>query len=169
MNLATLCRREVVGISADAALRDAAALMCEQHVGSLVVVTNDTPSSVIGIVTDRDLALDVLGRAPAAADQRVGDLVRGQPLAVRSDAGLREAAAAMEAAGVRRLLVVDSDGGVVGLVSADDLLEAMAEDLATLARALRRGIARESSERGVFNGPERPRVRFPTFGSVASQ
>lgn len=169
MNLSSLCRREVVGISAEAGLREAAALMCEQHVGSLVVVTNETPPKVVGIVTDRDLALDGLGHDQPRADQPVGEFVRGRPLAVPSSAGLREAAESMESAGVRRLLVVDDDGGVVGIVSADDLLQAMAEDLAKLAQAFRHGIARESSERGVFTGASRPRVAYPTFGTVASQ
>jgi CBS domain-containing protein len=169
MNLKSLCRREVVGISANAGLREAAALMCEQHVGSLVVVTNDTPPKVVGIVTDRDLALDGLGHDQPRADRPVGELVRGRPLAVPSSAGVREAAESMESAGVRRLLVVDDDGGVVGIVSADDLLEAMTEDLAKLAKALRHGIARESSERGVFTGPARPRVTYPAYGTVASQ
>lgn len=169
MNLKSLCKREVVGIAATASLREAAALMCEQHVGSLVVVTNDTPSTVVGVVTDRDLALDGLGHAQSQPEQPVGELVRGRPLAVSSSAGLREAAEAMESAGVRRLLVVDEDGGVVGIVSADDLLESMAEDLAKLARALRRNVERETSERGVFTGASRPRVTYPSFGTVASQ
>lgn len=169
MDIKSLCRREVVGISANAGLREAAALMCEQHVGSLVVVTNDTPPKVVGIVTDRDLALDGLGHDQPQPDQPVGELVRGRPLAVPSSAGLREAAEAMESAGVRRLLVVDDDGGVVGIVSADDLLEAMVEDLAKLAQALRRNISRETSERGVFTGASRPRVTYPFFGTVASQ
>lgn len=169
MNLKSICKREVVGIPATASLREAATLMCEQHVGSLVVVTNDTPSTVVGLVTDRDLALDGLGHVQVQPDQPVGELVRGRPLAVPSSAGLREAADAMESAGVRRLLVVDDDGGVVGIVSADDLLESMAEDLAKLARALRRNVERETSERGVFTGAARPRVTYPFFGTVASQ
>ena len=65
--------------------------------------------------------------------------------------------------------MVDDDGGVVGIVSADDLLESMAEDLAKLARALRRNVERETSERGVFTGAARPRVTYPSFGTVASQ
>jgi CBS domain-containing protein len=171
MDLATLCRREVVGISAKASLREAATLMCEQHVGSLVVVTEDAPPQVVGIVTDRDLALEALGRSQPAVDLCVGDLVQGRPIAVPSGAGLREAAASMESAGVRRLLVVDDDGGVVGIVSADDVLEALAEDLAALARALRKGIAREASERMVLGAAPstRPRYGFPAFGTLATQ
>ena len=70
----------------------------------------------------------------------------------------------MEKGGVRRLLVVDDDGGVVGIVSADDLLRAMADDLATLANSLGSGIAREAAERRVFAGASRP--RYPAFGTA---
>lgn len=166
MHLSSLCTREVVGISASATLREAATLMCDEHVGALVVVTPEDPPQVVGIVTDRDLALEALGRDQPASGLQVGQLVRGRPIGVPASAGLREAAAAMEKGGVRRLLVVDDDGGVVGIVSADDLLRAMADDLATLARSLGSGIAREAAERRVFTAAPQGRPRFPTFGTA---
>lgn len=169
MDLTSLCTREVVGIDAQASLHDAAALMCEEHVGSLVVVTGDDPPKVVGIVTDRDLTLEVLGRGQTAADVRIGHLAKTPPLAVPSNATLREAVKSMEEGGVRRLLVVDDDGGVVGLISSDDLLGALSEEFASLARALRKGIQREKGERSVMSSPERSRPRYPTFGTTAAQ
>jgi CBS domain-containing protein len=169
MNVISLCKREVVGIDAQASLRDAAALMCEEHVGSLVVLTGEEPPQVVGIVTDRDLALEVLGREQPRADVRVGHLASSPPIAVLSSATLNEAIASMEHGGVRRLLVVDDDGGVVGLLSSDDLLEALADEFAGLARALRKGIKREASDRSVASVPGRVRPVYPAFGSVAMQ
>lgn len=167
--LASLCTREVVGIVADASLREAATLMCEEHVGALVVVTRDEPPQVVGIVTDRDLVLDVLGRADTARELRIGDLAKSPPLAVLGTAGVQEAVIAMEQAGVRRLLVVDADGGVIGLVAAEDLLGAISEQLAGLARALHRGIVREQGERKVVKSARALRAVFPSFGTVALQ
>jgi CBS domain-containing protein len=169
MNLASLCTREVVGISADASLREAATLMCEEHVGALVVLTSDEPAKVVGIVTDRDLALEALGRDQPASPLLVGHLVQGRPLGVPSSVGVHEAAQAMQKGGVRRLLVVDDDGGVVGIVSAEDLLHAMADVLATLSKSLRSGIAREASERRVVTTGSRPRAMYPDFGTAAMQ
>lgn len=166
MNLSSLCAREVVGIRAEASLHEAAALMCEEHVGSLVVVTEDTPPQVVGILTDRDLALDVIGRSDAPKDLRVGLIAKAPPLAMPSSSGLQEAVAAMEKAGVRRLLVVDDDGGVVGLVAAEDLMAAISEELAGLVRALRSSITREQRERKVFSGPAAVRPVFPVFGTA---
>jgi CBS domain-containing protein len=169
MNIASLCRREVVGIDAQSTLRQAATLMCEEHVGSLVVVTGSEPPEVVGIVTDRDLAIEGLGRHDNPADLKVGHLAKSPPLAVESGASVAEAVAAMEKAGVRRLLVVDPDGGVIGLVAADDLLGAVAEELGGLARALRANIRNEESQRKVFSGPTAARPVFPAFGTVAVQ
>jgi CBS domain-containing protein len=167
MDLTNLCTREVVGIDAQASLRDAAALMCDEHVGSLVVFTGEEPPKVVGVVTDRDLALEVLGRGEPRADVRVGHLAKTPPKAVPSTATLREAVMSMEEGGVRRLLVVDDDGGVVGLISADDLLEALSREFESLARALRKGISREKGERSVVSGPARNRIIYPAFGTTA--
>ena len=171
MNLASLCTREVVGIDAQSSLRQAAALMCEEHVGALVVMTGDDPPKVVGLVTDRDLALEGLGRAGDPGDLKVGHLAKSPPLAVPATADVAEAIEAMEKAGVRRLLVVDPDnGGVVGIVSSDDLLCAVAGELETLSRALRATIEREKSSRGVVGGPAASRpVLFPAYGAVAAQ
>ena len=49
---------------------------------------------------------------------------------------------------MRRLLVIDDEGRVIGFLSSDDLLDAVATELSGLASALRSGIARESAERG---------------------
>jgi signal-transduction protein with cAMP-binding, CBS, and nucleotidyltransferase domain len=169
MDLTSFCTREVVGIDAHASLRDAAALMCDEHVGALVVVTGDDPPQVVGLVTDRDLTLEVIGRGQTTADVRIGDLAKQPPMAVRSNATLREAVMAMEVGGVRRLLVVEEDGGVVGLVSADDLLEALSQEFAVLARALRKGIALEKSGKAVASVPARTRISYPAYGSVAME
>lgn len=169
MNIASLCTRDVVGIVAEATLQEAAARMCEEHVGALVVVTGAEPPQVVGLLTDRDLALEVLGRTGPVADLRVGHLAKAPPVAVLAGASLQEAVAAMEKAGVRRLLVVDDDGGVVGIVAAEDLMAAISEELAGLVRALRSGIEREKDERRVHAGAATRRPVFPGFGSMALQ
>lgn len=170
MDLASLCPREVVGIDAEASLRQAAALMCEEHVGALVVMSGGDPPQVVGLVTDRDLAIEGLGRPGDPDDLKVGHLAKSPPLAVPGAAGVGEAIAAMEKAAVRRLLVVDPDGGVIGIVSSDDLLRAVAGELGMLARALGDNIEREKGTRGVVRAaaPARP-VLFPAFGTLASQ
>lgn len=166
MNIASLCSREVVAIAAGAPLKEAAALMCEEHVGSLVVVTDEDPPKVVGILTDRDLALDVIGKGDAGRDLCAGNIAKAPPVAVSGGASLQEAVAVMEKAGVRRLLVVDDEGGVVGLVAAEDLMAEISEELAGLARALRHGIAREKGQRKVIVKGAGARPMFPVFGTA---
>ena len=165
MNIASLCSREVVGIAAEASVHEAAALMCEEHVGALVVLAGNPPR-VAGILTDRDLALDVLGRQPVTGELRAGNLAKSPPVAVAATASLQEAVAAMEKAGVRRLLVVGEGGSVVGLVSAEDVMAAISAELAALVHALYGGIEREKNERRVMTQPLGPRPLFPAFGTA---
>jgi CBS domain-containing protein len=72
----------------------------------------------------------------------------------------------MQAHGVRRLLVHDADGMLVGLASFDDLLPACVVPLAGLADTLRKGLEREMVERGAIAAPARPALRVPAVGTA---
>lgn len=168
MEIGSLCKRDVVTIHAAATPRDAAALMGEQHVGALLVIESNGSPEVIGIVTDRDLALEILGGTESPSPLCMRNLAKPVIAAIRRDADLHDALAQMESAGVRRLLVLDEGGGVLGLVSSDDMLGAIADELESLVSAMRRGIAREATERNVAAVPPRPRLVYPAFGTVAA-
>ena len=71
----------------------------------------------------------------------------------------------MNQARVRRLLVVDDDGGVVGILAAEDLMAALSEELAGLVGALRGSIEREKRERKVAHLTAGVRPVFPMFGA----
>jgi CBS domain-containing protein len=148
MSIIDICQRQVITIEADASLREAAASMREHHVGALVVVDAAERSRVAGVVTDRDLAIEVLAGDVDAARIRIGQLINGSPVAIAGGASIQDAVTAMEEGGVRRLLVTDDEGRVIGFLSFDDLLAAVATELNGLAGALRSGIARENAERG---------------------
>jgi CBS domain-containing protein len=165
MNIDTLCKRPIVSIDAAATLREAAMLMREQHVGALVVTSSEGERpTAVGVVTDRDLAIEVLARQLDPGDVRIVAVASRKLAAVRGSAGITEAVAIMAEAGVRRLLVTDDDGRLKGFVSADDLIEAMASDFAGLAHALRAGIARETAQRSSIE-PPRPRPVFLPHGT----
>jgi CBS domain-containing protein len=147
MNIASICQRPVITIESDATLRETASSMRDNHVGALVVIDADEPSRVAGVVTDRDLAIEVLASDADVANLCVGQLVNGTLVSVPGSGSLQDAVIAMEEGGVRRLLVTDSGGRVIGFLSSDDVLDAVAAELGGLARALRSGIARENAER----------------------
>lgn len=163
MNVSTLCRRKIVTVDAQATLQDAAMLMREQHVGALVVTSAgaDGREEAVGIVTDRDLVVDAMAQNLLPSRQRVAAVASGRVAGVPGTAGLAEAVATMEGAGVRRLLVTGADGAVIGVLSADDLLTTLAGELGGLARAMRGGLAREAAARPA---PPRQPVFLP-FGT----
>lgn len=153
MKIINFCQREFVTIHAHQLLGQAAVLMREQHVGALVVIDSSDPPQVQGVVTDRDLAIEVLARKLNVATTRIGEIASDSLVPIAAAASVHEAVGAMEASGVRRLLVIEEDGSVIGFVSADDLMGAIATELGSLASALRNVIDRESAERAALSTP----------------
>jgi CBS domain-containing protein len=118
----------------DQALAEAARTMLESHVGSLVVVeTRGTVRKPIGILTDRDI---VRGQLRLDADLfclTVADVMTPDPLTLAVTAGVTEAIESLRARGVRRAPVVDGAGDLLGIVTLDDLLPAVARELEELS------------------------------------
>ncbi len=169
MTIATICRREVVTIDSGASLRAAALQMREHHVGALAVTVESAGfEQVVGLITDRDIAIEILARDLDPADVKVGQLASRHLASVPETAGIAAAVSVMREAGVRRLFVTGQEGQVTGFVSADDVLEALAAQLSDLAGALRSGIAREGAERPSIP-PARPRPVFLAHGTPGMQ
>jgi CBS domain-containing protein len=145
MNIASLCRRDVVTVPASASVREAAALMRDEHVGALAVTDPYAPARVIGIVTDRDLVVDLLAAGHPVDGQPIGAIAHADLAGVAAEASIHHAVEAMQRSGVRRLLVMGKDNAVVGLVSVDDLVDAVAGELDAVAATLRNGVLREGS------------------------
>lgn len=145
MDVGSLCERDIVTVLASASVREAAAIMRDQHVGALAVTDPYATGRVIGIVTDRDLVLDLLATGRPTEGVAVGALCRTDLAGVAASASIHDAVQAMQRSGVRRLLVMGEDDAVVGLVSIDDLLDSVAGELDALAGTLRTGIVREGS------------------------
>jgi signal-transduction protein with cAMP-binding, CBS, and nucleotidyltransferase domain len=126
----------------------AARLMRENHVGSLVVVAQaGTPVMPIGMITDRDLAVGVMALGLDADRTVVEAVMRPRIALVRDTDGLGRAVTLMRAEGVRRLPVVDADGNLVGILAADDLIELFADELAGLAAMIGKSARIERAER----------------------
>ena len=155
MRIADLCSPQVVTAEADASLRDAALLMRNQHVGALLVVERrEGVTRPVGILTDRDIVIEVVA-VPGARpeDVRVGDAMSTDLALAHADDGLFEAAQRMSERAVRRLPVVGPDGGLLGIVTLDDLLRVLAAELGGLAEGLRWSRMRERDTRAPIRAP----------------
>lgn len=170
MNVESICSRQIVSVEGHEPLQRVALLMREHHVGT-VIVTESRPDGehVTGLITDRDLAIEVLARGGDVSQAPVSRLVQDKPLGVNARASLEQTVQAMEAAGVRRLLVHDDEGHLVGIVSFDDLLPALTAPLGALAEVLRRGMERETARRGALAASARPVLRVPAMGTAGWQ
>jgi CBS domain-containing protein len=138
MPISEVCNREVVIVRADDSVLEAARLMRQHHVGDVLVVEDRGGSRVpIGIVTDRDLVVEIMAAQLDPMAITVGDIMVSELVTVKESAGLFEAIEYMHAKGVRRLPVVDDNGGLAGILTLDDLLELLAEEMAALARLVK--------------------------------
>jgi len=143
-----ICNREVVVTTRDTTVADAARLMRDHHVGSLIVAEpRDGAQYPVGIVTDRDLVVEIMAMDLDPRDVNVGE-VMGQGLVIaRESDGIRETLEVMRFKGVRRLPVLSSRGNLLGIVAADDLMKVLAEDITALATITTRERWREVAQR----------------------
>ena len=139
MKASEFCNREVIVIERDASVREAAKLMRQFHVGSLVVVETDgAEKRPVGVLTDRDIVVEFVAVDLAPEDVVVGDAMSYELVTIDETAGLFEVVELMRARAVRRIPVVNARGGLVGLVAADDALELLVEELTDLVSVVGR-------------------------------
>jgi len=133
MPIEDLARTEVVSASPETSVPELAQQMRDENVGSVVVTNDNSPT---GIVTDRDLTTRVLAEETAPADQTADDVMSTDLCAVSPDAGFYRAAQVMSENGVRRLPVCDENDELVGIITADDLTELLADENQQLASVI---------------------------------
>jgi signal-transduction protein with cAMP-binding, CBS, and nucleotidyltransferase domain len=133
MPVKDLIQRKVVTIEPEDPVMLAAQRMKDKMVGSLVVLDGDKPA---GIITDRDIAIRVVG-AGKDPTTPVREVMTRDPITIRDDASFFDLTKAFRKAAVRRLIVVDKDGKLVGLISIDDILELLTTEFANLIVAIR--------------------------------
>jgi CBS domain-containing protein len=137
MAIGEYCCREIVAASPTDAVAAAARMMRDYHVGDLVLVepTDEGDFMPVGIITDRDIVLDLVANDESDLSRvAVGDFQRRELITVREQEDVFEVIAKMRLGGVRRLPVVDERGVLVGIIAADDLLGVLADGLRDLAR-----------------------------------
>lgn len=148
MRIADICTRNVVHVEADLSIRAAAESMRKHHVGTLVVTEQPNGERLpIGILTDRDIVIEVVAAGVDVDGLTVGDVMTRSPSTCAENQELFDAVQMMRARGVRRLPVVNSNGGLVGLVSADDIFAALGTHLSELGHALTREQVHEMEDR----------------------
>lgn len=138
MPLDELIRRAPETLPPESSCTAAARLMRDANVGAVVVADGPKP---LGLVTDRDLAVRVIAEGRDPADVTLAEVMSGEPIFLSERRSAASVVAVMRELAIRRVMVVDDQGDLVGLVAMDDLLMRLGEELGGLAEAIRKEVA----------------------------
>ncbi len=130
MPVENLARSDVVTASTDESIENLASMMDDHSVGSVVIADDDEP---VGIVTDRDLTLEVVAAGESPDGITAEDVMSADLCTIESDEGFYRATELMSEHGIRRLPVVDTSGQLEGIITIDDLNELLADEHQQLA------------------------------------
>lgn len=135
MPVSEFCNRNVIIAKRDLTVLEAAKLMRQHHVGDIVVVEETDGVRVpVGVVTDRDLVVEIIAPELDYTVITVGDIMGTELVTMKESMGIFESIQYMRTKGVRRLPVIDANNGLVGILTLDDLLELLSEELFLLAK-----------------------------------
>ncbi|MDR4517058.1 MAG: CBS domain-containing protein [Nitrosomonas sp.] len=148
MSISELCNREVVIIQKEESVLEAAKLMRQHHVGDVIIVEEQNGiKKPIGIVTDRDLVIEIMATELDPAVMTVGDITTPKLVTVHENTGVFDVIQYMRRNAIRRAPVIDNHGGLAGIITLDDLLQLLSEELSELATLAGREIEKETKQR----------------------
>ena len=128
MTVGDICTKFVVTAHPDETIAEAARRMRNEHVGDVVVA--DADARPVGMLTDRDIVVSAVAQTPDKLEGLlIGDVMSRPPITVHATESVEDALKKMRTRGIRRLPVVAADGRLEGLVSLDDILGHMADEL----------------------------------------
>ncbi len=127
MLVSEIMQKRVTAVGPDTSVHAAAALMADRDIGMLPVCEDGKP---IGIVTDRDLVIRLLSNLGPVADRPVRAIMTQPVLTCRADYDVVRAARLMGEHQVRRLIVCDDQGRMIGTLSLGDIARDASEELA---------------------------------------
>ncbi|MDB5756063.1 MAG: histidine kinase [Massilia sp.] len=135
MRIGEICTTSPIACSRDESIQGAALLMRTNHVGDVIVVDQPDGEQIpVGILTDRDIIVSVIALGLDPASLLVGDIMSDDLLACSENDDVYETIELMRQRGIRRMPVVNAHGTLSGIVSVDDLLGFLAEEMGELAR-----------------------------------
>jgi CBS domain-containing protein len=132
MSLSDCIRNDVVTASPEDSVEDIAQLMDRRNVGSVIITRNERP---VGIVTDRDLVIRVTARDKDPKFTSISDIMTRDPLVIREEDSISDVMSCVREMKVRRLPVVDENECLVGIVSLDDVVSELVEEMNAVIRS----------------------------------
>ena len=135
MSIQKLIQRDPETIRPDASCAEAAEIMRDANVGSLVVCDSGRP---LGVLTDRDIAVRVVAEGDDPARLDVARVMSSDPVFLSRERSIDEVVAAMRDQAIRRIPIVDEEGQLEGVVALDDVFLLLVDRLGGLAQTVRK-------------------------------
>jgi CBS domain-containing protein len=148
MTVGEVCNRQVTVVSEDESIDVAVQLMRSHHVGDVVVVRQEPGERVpVGILTDRDIVIELLASGVAAAEVGIKDVMSSELIVAREQDSIFDTLKHMRTHGVRRIPVVNSDGELKGIFTLDDAVDLVCELLGDIVGTMKSGFNQERQRR----------------------
>lgn len=148
MTVGEYCNREVTIAKANDSIKTAIDLMRSQHAGTIVIVDDkNATSKPVGILTDRDIVLEVFAKDVDLESVTIGDIMSYDLATIKENASITDVISLMKSSGVRRIPVVDSAGALTGIIASDDVLDLVAEQISGLVGLMKKERKREQDIR----------------------
>jgi CBS domain-containing protein len=136
MKTEDFCKPNVVCARRETSLTEAARLMRENHVGCVVVVDAPEGGRPIGILTDRDIVVEIVAADLDHRGVTVAEIMTTPVVTVGEDEDAFAALRAMRLRGIRRVPIVDKDGFLVGITTLDDILDVTGDTFSDIVGAI---------------------------------
>jgi CBS domain-containing protein len=145
MRVGEICNREVVVVEEEKSITETAQIMREYHVGDIVIVkTRYGKQTPVGIITDRDIILEIVARSADPDNIRVGDAMSFDLTTVSEDDDLLHVIEVMRNKGIRRVPVVDANEALIGILTVDDIIDLLSDVMLDLTHLVDRQKRREA-------------------------
>lgn len=141
MTIKKVCGCDVVTVSDNMTVSDAAKLMKQHNVGDIVVVKNKgADEQIVGIITDRDIVIRIVADEEDPKQFLISDVMSTDLLILKSYQGVSQSLDMMCAKGVRRAPIVDENNQLIGIATVDDLFVLISEEASSIAKLIRKQI-----------------------------
>ncbi|HEX9756570.1 MAG TPA: CBS domain-containing protein [Nitrospiria bacterium] len=133
MALSDFCKGPVITASPEESVLHASILMRDNKIGSVVITKDERP---IGILTDRDIVMRLMTDSKEGFNTKIQEVMTKNPYVVPEGIGIWDLIKRMKKYAVRRFPVVSGEGKIVGMITMDDLIELMGEELSGLGHTI---------------------------------
>lgn len=140
MSLKKLMTEDITSLPSTATVLDAAKFMTDMNVGSVIITDADSPS---GLITDRDVVSKVLAQGKDSKTTKIGEIMVSPVVTISEDKDIIDATKLMSSHGIRRLPVTDSTGKLTGVISLDDVLVMLGNEMQNIATTLKKELELE--------------------------